>query len=492
MRLLRLHTLGMLLMALIVLPAVTSCYDYGQEENLPEVPPAPATPKYINVTVSVSASENAFTRAPKGGEYGDKTEEGNDRENEVKNVTLIFYEDDDNNIGINTVSDQVKVKYVKRCLMRRIAGDDLPSDYEHTHKTGESATAQGQEVLYTTGNQRLDDSALELEKPYKLLVLANSYVEVNVGEKIKDVRDKVTNTVYTGSGVGEDATDFVMSSEADATVTLSNPTPEVTSSQISLVYYFPCIHIERLAARIDFDTTGGTYDQDLGGYKYTITGGDIFVLTSVTPFNLYAENEYLFKRVQNNWTDATTTTTYLGDETVDNNNVANNYVVDPKTSLKNNSNTFYYFSSIASDFGSNIYTHSMATSQTSPVIVCYAKENTLMPESQLKKYATGIAFTGEYYPSGIGGSHVTRTYYHYIRHQGEQNDSYEAKLWDELDKAGTGANQPDVSAADVPMNIGIVRNNIYRISLKSEGEGTLKVVVKETKWRHVDNPTIYI
>jgi hypothetical protein len=112
-----------------------------------------------------------------------------------------------------------------------------------------------------------------------------------------------------------------------------------------------------------------------------------------------------------------------------------------------------------------------------------------MPTSYLKNYATGIAFTGEYYPNGIDGTHETRTYYHYIRHQGEKtgvnDDIYNAKQWSDLavDEAST---------ANTPMNIGIVRNNIYRISIKGEGEGTLQVVVQETKWRHVDNPTIYL
>ena len=50
--------------------------------------------KYINVTISVSASDSPVTRAnPTGGEYGDGWEKGiNTRENKVNNITLIFFQ----------------------------------------------------------------------------------------------------------------------------------------------------------------------------------------------------------------------------------------------------------------------------------------------------------------------------------------------------------------------------------------------------------------
>ena len=485
MKLLRLHIVRLLLMALIVLPAVTSCYNYDQEEN---VVYSDASANYINITISVSASDNAITRAmPNGGEYGDGTEEANARENHINNITLIFYQD-------GTINTDAEVKCVKSYVVRPITDTDLQTDYEHSHKTGETTTAQGQEVLYTTGNQKLDAS-LQLGETYKLLVVANGFVDVNVGERISVVRDRLAAEVFKGTGIGIDATDFVMTSESEAEVTLANPAKEITSSETSFIYYFPCIHIERLAARIDFDTTGGTYYEDTtnptkNGYKY-VMGGNIFVLTSVTPFNLYDEDEYLFKRVQDAW--PATATTYLGDETTVEHTtltkVANNYVVGFKTGDKDNDLTnhpFSYLSPIAVSM-SNAYSHPTTTDQGSTFTLCYAKENTLMPTSHLKKYATGIAFTGEYYSSGIDGPHQTRTYYHYIRHQGDKTDAdtYKAKQWSELV-------DDVVSTPNIPMNIGIVRNNIYRISIKGDGEGTLKVIVQETKWRHVDNPIIYI
>ena len=53
----------------------------------------------------------------------------------------------------------------------------------------------------------------------------------------------------------------------------------------------------------------------------------------------------------------------------------------------------------------------------------------------------------------------------------------------------------DIQATkEIAMNFGIVRNNIYRISIESISvmRGTLKLMLEEEKWRHVDNPIIYI
>ena len=495
MKLLRLHIVRLLLMTLIVLPAVTSCYNYDQEESVVDSDPAA---NYINVTISVSASDNAFTRAPLGGEYGDGTEKGIEREYKVKTVTLIFYKDEgDPNTNINTNSETAVVKCVKRYIVRPITDNDLPTGYDHSHKTGESTTAQGQEVLYTTGNQKLDDPLLEIGETYKLLVVANTYVDVNVGEKIKDVRDNVLDAVYTGSGSGVDATDFVMTSETDASVTLADPTIESTSSQTNRIYYFPCIHLERLAARIDYYTKGAEYSATYQGYKYNLGSTDddgFYVVTKVTPFNLYNGQEFLFKRVRDNWTDATPVVTYLGNEGL------TNYVVDPQTAYKDNSNTVQpdYLSPILESMG-NSYAQMMNNVGASQkfeiltkdnIIIAYPKENTLMPSSYLKKYATGIAFEAKYY-ANASANPLTRVYYHYLRHQGElDSGSYQAKQWaDLIDTESTSSHTPLV-----PMNYGVVRNNIYRISIEgfSTVEGTIKIKIEEKKWRHVDNPTIYI
>ena len=456
--------------------------------------------QYINVTISVSADSNPVTRAPQGGEYGDGSEKGQDRENVVNNITLIFYEDA---TGINTTAEAT-VACVQTYTVRAFTQDDY-NNLAHTHKPGESSTLKENEVLYTTGDQKMEGTGLEAGKTYKLLVVANANgeVNVNVGDKIKTdgstigLRDKVIGSIYTGTGtgVGIDATNFVMTSEDDATVILTNPT--LKEAENKLIYYFNCIHMERLAARIDYYTTGSEYKSEYGGYKYNLGTSDndgFYVVTSVTPFNLYNENEYLFKRVQNNWS-AESVTTYLGDETESVGETAGNYVVDPKTNLKDNddSHTLSYLSPIAQNM-TNAYTVAMNSENISGqryfignyhnIIIAYAKENTLMPSSYLKKYATGIAFEAKYY-ANASATPVTHVFYHYLRHQGEKaSGSYQAKEW-------LGLNDTEVSNTNVSMNYGVVRNNIYRVEISGFTD-RMQLKIKVKKWDKFTHEVIYM
>lgn len=474
----RLHTLRQLLTAVILLTATASCYNYDQDDviNL-------ADNHFINVTISVSTSDAPATRAPLGGEYGDGWEKGVDRENEIKNITLIFYTDVEN--GINANSDDSKVVCVKNYTVRRFESTD-----EHNHKPTEpTSNYYNQEVLYTTGNQRLEETQLEIGKSYKVLVVANAIPNVTVGERIIDVRDKMLSTVYTGTGLGITASEFVMTSETDASVMLDNPTKETVDGENRMIYYFGCIHIERLAARIDYNPTGSTYSTDYNGYKYDETNGNgFFVVTKVTPFNLYDENEYYFKRVRNNWTDETPAISYLADES------KTNYVVDPNTGVKT-SNTLSYLNPLTS-LTSNLdgdFTQEMSAVQETDqisnrnVIIGYVKENTLHPNSLLKTYATGIAFEVKYYENSTTTNPVTKVYYHYLRHQGEnvEGGSYQAKKLDDLVS-------DTQTCGDTPMNFGIVRNNIYRVSVESLTPDNIILYIKVKKWDKFVHAPIYM
>ena len=483
--------------AVVLLPLLAwSCQlvtdDYDCEDDILDI-----ANKYINITISVSADSNPVTRAPQGGEYGDGSEKGKARENVVNDITLIFYEDA---TGINTTSEAT-VACVQTYAVRAFTEDDYNN--LHTHKLDESAELMGNEVLYTTGDQKLDGTGLEAGKTYKVLVVANANgeVDVKVGDKIKTdgltigLRDKVIGSIYTGTGtgVGINATNFVMASEDDAAVTLSNP--KVIAAENKAIYYFNCIHMERLAARIDFYTAGSEYKSEYGGYKYNIGTSDddgFYVVTKVTPFNLYNENEYLFKRVQNNWS-AEPTTTYLGDETASVGN-AGNYVVDPNTYLKDNSHSLSYLSPIAQNMTNASYTVAMNSEMSSEqkyfigeyhnIIIAYVKENTLMPSSHLKKYATGIAFETQYY-ANASATPQKHVFYYYLRHQGEKaSGSYQAKEW-------FGLNETEVSSDDVSMNYGVVRNNIYRIEIAGFTD-RMKLRIKVKKWDKFTHEVIYM
>ena len=86
------HIVRLLLMALTVLPALTSCYDYGEEV---EVLQGAGSVNYIKLNISVRTSNTITRGVPLGGENGDGLEAGFIRENAVDGVTLILYRSDD-------------------------------------------------------------------------------------------------------------------------------------------------------------------------------------------------------------------------------------------------------------------------------------------------------------------------------------------------------------------------------------------------------------
>ena len=198
--------------------------------------------------------------------------------------------------------------------------------------------------------------------------------------------------------------------------------------------------------------------------------------------------EYLFKRTND------TTNPYLADETI------TNWVTDPYTSGKNAASHPDWMVSTLTSVVSNLantYNITMASQQANllsignkdDIIIAYPRENTLRPngDSPLYYYATGLAFEGYYYRKGSGtGEH--RVYYHFIRHQGEQNDAYDAWTSDNIDNAKT-TYCPTTTA----MNFGIVRNNIYRISVNQVTDGgLLQLRIAVHDWRNVEHPIIYI
>lgn len=502
--------------ALLLLPWLAwSCQmvtgDYDDEIE------ASSTPNYINVTISVSANNNPVTRAnPTGGEYGDGWEKGKDRENLVNNITLIFYQD---NTGINIDSEEATVACVKR-----YAVTPMDNTGTHNHKETEPATGYyDEEVLYTTGNQKLDETQLVIGQSYKVLVVANAFISATAGDKIKDIRDQFINKVYDGTGVGIYATNFVMTSETDATVTLTNPEDESANGENKKIYYFDCIHIERLAARIDFwaktkdpDATttymAAAYDAntyDHAGYVYNVGqkdpgpegNQDHFVLTSITPFNVMNGNEYYFKRTN----DADSP--YLKDETT------TNWVLDPYTDTKTNDEHPSYLVSTLDELKTLLaadnhlapaYEIKTSTQQgvtdaifdvkegsvtADNLIIGYPKENTLKGgETPLYYYATGLAFEGYYYKKNATTGGERKVFYHYLRHQGDQ-DIYQAHTNETLSTTATCLASP-------AMNFGIVRNNIYRVSIESitpdNNDLHVKLLIKVKKWDKFVHAPIYM
>lgn len=480
-RILSLTTAALLLLVLSACNMVTGDDDIVQQEPVAN---------YINLTLYVSSGETSnITRAPIGGEDGDAREAGFNRENTVSGVTVILYK----GTGLDDAS--AKVDFVRYFTVTEEGRDPQGTTYNY-----EAATTFRSEARYTTGDQKLAKDELDFTATYHVLLVANQDVspECPKGTFISTVRDKVITNVYSTATPQTPwtAQQFVMTSERDATIDFKTMAPvQKTSGEAGLVYrVLQPLLIERMSARIDYCTKGGSYNPTLGGYEYSVgSTGDKFVVTSVTPFNMNPGSQYLFKRVCNAW--PATTTTYLGDETT------TNYVVEPSTSSKDNSIAYNFLnpiSAVNTALAANTataYTQAMANETVqnnakftdangyNNIIIAYPKENTLMLSSYLKMYATGIAFAGDYYFGGTG-TPEKRVYYHFLRHQGElATGAYQAKQWADIS---------DTEASGGPMNYGIVRNNIYRVDISGISAEGLDIHIKVKKWDMFTHEVIYM
>ncbi len=461
---------------------------------------------YVNFAFSVANGNSGMRDAtPTGGEDGDGREAGFVRENTISGITVILYQA----TGINTTANPT-LDLVRYFPVSERATGTMPI-----------------EVTYTTGQQPLGKHNLDLTKTYHAIVIANApEVAASLTEgtsKLNDVRDLTLTTIYNGNATlsADYITNFVMSSEKDNKIDFSSVTAKnldgTTHTPGKDMYYDlteqPVI-IERLAARIDFwsknskgyKTTTDNPAYTIPGYEYDVTSStDKFVVTGVVPFNLvngiadYGK-EYLIKRLRTDITDDATTS-YLAVETTA------NYVIDPQTTAKVTSITPGLTSSLENVYSligdagklenttDNPYYHSVevmhgSSSKTTidskeNVVVAYPMENCLLPESKLYYHATGVAIIGYYYVNGTGTG-TRYVYLGYLRHQGE-GETYDIQPYT------TPLATTDAMGGTTAMNFGIVRNNIYRVSINSiDKKGTLELSIKVKKWDTFTHSWIYM
>ena len=505
---------------------------------------------YINLTIAVSNGNDHGTRAgedmmPLAGEDGNGREAGFERENAVTGITLILYRVNDNK-GINTIitaDNNPVLDFVRYYPVNRIGSSTASQGTAYEAGSGDGSHSSQIEAAYTTGPQPIGKQgvlSLDMDATYHAIVVANFDLTTGTEaltekiSKLSDVRDIVLTKIASGSytDAASNIGNFVMSSEEDNTLSMSG----VTGTNLDGTTYTkgkdilydlsnqPLI-IERMAARIDFWAKGATYDDSYPtpGYVYqpwktndinTPTSDDRFVLTHITPFNLNSGingseygSEYLLKHLSDG---------LLKPET------GSNYVIDPETPNKVDAEVPTFLENplddimTSSPWAGNDYTRTIEAMHdqvgngltngltggfsytegnvtAEDVIICYPMENTLPDASPLYYYATGIAIEGDYY---VGSNNKTvgehRIYFGYIRHQGEKATAYDALLPSELSTETKTSNNN-------PMNFGIVRNNIYRISIdkvyeKEEVVETPKITlkIKVKKWDKFEHAPIYM
>lgn len=500
-----------LLAAALLLPLLTACSFMSEDYyDCDKEPPTTTSPeRYINLSIVVSAGNENATRAdekPAGGENGDGREAGSERENKVTGITLMLYQDE---LGINTNAD-TQIDFIKYFPVKE---KENPIDAGASYSKDEG---KKDEVVYTTGDQSIG-SSLDFKKTYHVIVVANQNLEnkYTVGSRVTKIREDVTSFIYKGTGIGVEATNFVMALEEDCKIDFSGIEPESEGNK--LVYKVTdLIRIERLAARIDFWMKGATYSEERGGYEYPVTNSsndskDKFVLTAVTPFNIYDESEFYIKHV-NPSKDGKVQ--YLEPETT------TSYVIDPKTSEKEvvtssvglqyknplselvKASTAEGMATAAGDWrhttkklrdGKGTTNSQFATfddigNNEDNFILCYPKENALMLSSPLYYYATGVAIEGYYYKNGEGEGEYC-VYYGFLRHQGEgSSGTYDINTKEDFE----GKENTPVGDQDTPMNFSVVRNNIYRIYIDKITERSITWKIEVKNWDVFEHKTIFM
>lgn len=358
------------------------------QEDIGTVPTGGMSPTSY-VSLSFASPQGTPTRSnnPTGGEKGDGLETGQDYENDITSAVAFFYQGSGTD-GVNSKGDTPIKAAVSFNVGSTMSGDRT----------------------YTTSPQQVDLD----DGTYNVLVVANPGADWWTGQSLTldDVRNHIQTTAWTASG--SDYSDFVMTSAADATLTLnSNPESNPATAEVN---------VERMAARLDYKTTG-TYtcdDPAYPGAKVEITGAALV--------NNLTAGSYMLKRVASTVDGVPT---YLGNETPDA-GVQTNYVLDPWTADKTSANNSFTIGGevkTAEDlygewFGNILQDPNDWADYVQPGIevsdgteqwqrIGYTLENTTAAEEAGKRYSTGVVFKAKFNPQGVANYTEGETFFAY-------------------------------------------------------------------------------
>lgn len=403
---------------------------------------------------------------PTGGENGDSLEIGQTAENEVRSAVAFFFQPaGDENTGVNAhPSTPVTAVYFPTCTA--------------TAGPGNGGTSAGSpDAVYTTGS-----TPTELKNgTYQVLVVANpgedQWWTAAAGALTLDrVRDHIQAAAWTEAD--GDCSDFVMTSAADATLTLnSNKKEDPATTTVS---------VERMAARVDYAAEKESFtctDPAYTGATVQITGAAIV--------NDFTAGSYLLKRVTAG-TDDLDTWTYLGDETAEAaTGKATNYVLDPLTAEKISSNSTFVldgttYSSRASLYGTYLPSGSQDPNVWAALVTegarlsgqwggrdwrraGYTLENVTRADESGRAYSTAVVFKATFHPAGLNNYRDGATFFAWgarlypsmddvmAEAYGAvwtdiQNEMVAAKTWDEVREVANRLLDNDPSGYDDYIN----------------------------------------
>lgn len=345
------------------------------------------------VSLSFASQQSTPTRSnPTGGEQGDGQEKGQANENEIKSAVAFFYQGSGTD-GVNS-SGTTPIMAVATFNVRSY-----------------TEPGNGIDRTYTTTPQQVDLD----DGTYNVLVVANPGADWWTGQSLTlaDVRNHIQTTAWTASE--SDYSDFVMTSAADATLTL-NSNPESDPAKAT-------VNVERMAARLDYKAEASYTCTDPAYPNATVK------ITGAALVNNLTAGSYMLKRVASTVDGVPT---YLGNETPDA-GVQTNYVLDPWTAGKTSANNSFTIGGEANKTAKDLYgewfgnisqdpNHWAAYVQPGTEMtvgtekwqrIGYTLENTTAAEEAGKRYSTGVVFKAKFHPQGVANYQDGETFFAY-------------------------------------------------------------------------------
>ena len=441
----KIKTITLSLLALLLVMSFASC----ASDTTSDLPlPSKDMKAYLQVKVTVEGSgDTRASRAdkgPDGGEDGDGSEQGINKENDVNSLTVLLYESDKDDLS----------------------DDNAIIDYVYTFTNlNKVTTSSGSDATYTTVPREIDASIVG--KNYHVVVIANADdMTSRCKGKISEVRDLQMSKVCTRDADITNFSNFIMSSKTDAMIDFTKEGSETDP-------YVVDVNIERLAARIDIIPNATYVDTDKGYYYNVMDGTNViggFKLESVTPTKVMTKGEYLIKRVSSD--AAVSTVTYFGLEEMDATTKAStNYVVCPWT--KDRTGLTLAEAEGPTSFYNVKKTTSTGTIADASYILDYVMENTTTDNAETN--STGLVFKGKYYEAEDWDAAKKEPI---TGHESKGKDKAYTYVIRHSDPTGNGTTN------DI-MHYGIVRNNIYRVridGITGKGPDGMKVTLHVRKW----------
>lgn len=473
------NALTYLLLPFLLALLVTACKD--------DTPPAsPAEEEeagsgvYVSVVVNTGGS-NA-SRVPTPGEGGDGPQAGTVEESTVHDLNVFFFQGDvdestGERLGINSPN------------AANIRVHSLYFSSEDLHYMEPDASNNYDAVYSVT--KEVSEFGLNLGETYDVLVIANKAKEIEANNLsfLQNFFDHAISSEQEGNS--DNKRYFRMASASSETDCITiKPNNSITQPEIVN------INVERATARVDYHIA---YPKDKSYFTSGNAMNDQVEILGATLVNKNKDALYMFKRVTENTDLNNVKIVYLGDEKIDENGIASNYVLDLNTTQPLYKNYDMPFST-TTEWNINDFENTSITSTDKNGVTYYfldyAEENVVskdLAETQCAKYCTGIVFKAKYTPAGITPE-SDGSFYQY-------NNKFYGTLDQIKNELGVGYIGPvDMERYGItkyeggicyytywikhaddgddtkvsPMEYAIVRNNIYQINVTGvSGIGTV-------------------